>query len=82
METGIRAIIGQGRTVTVSNRITGQPVQKLGTRFAGLQPIGLTHIFPSPESLASADLSGLGLSRTETETIRAFVRVVIDDSIP
>ena len=75
-ETGVRAIIGQQVTVTAANTIAGRLVAKLGTPVAGLRPLGLTHAFPSLETLASADLEGLGLTRTRTKAIRVFAEAV------
>jgi AraC family transcriptional regulator of adaptative response / DNA-3-methyladenine glycosylase II len=60
-ETGVRAIIGQQVTVSAANTIAGRLVERLGRPVAGLRELGLTHSFPAPETLATADLSGLGM---------------------
>jgi AraC family transcriptional regulator, regulatory protein of adaptative response / DNA-3-methyladenine glycosylase II len=80
-ETGVRAIIGQQVTVSAANTITGRLVARLGEPVAGLRQLGLTHTFPSPEKVASADLSGLGMPRARAEAIRSFASAVADDSI-
>ena len=80
-ETGIQAIIRQGRTAAAADRVAGDVVQELGTRVRGLESLGLTHTFPAAETLAHADLGRLDLTRTETETIRAFARAVRDDFV-
>jgi AraC family transcriptional regulator, regulatory protein of adaptative response / DNA-3-methyladenine glycosylase II len=47
----------------------------------GLRQLGLTHTFPSPSTLAAADLVDLGLPRARQQTIRAFAQAVSDDAI-
>src|SRR5262245_15551612 len=79
-ETGVQAIIRQSRDAA-ANRITGEFVQEVGTRVPGLESLGLTHAFPAAETVARADLSRLGLTRVERETIGAFARAVRDDAV-
>jgi AraC family transcriptional regulator of adaptative response / DNA-3-methyladenine glycosylase II len=80
-ETGVRAIVGQQVTVAGANTLTGRLVERLGTRVPGLEPLGLTHLFPSPETVAEADLDGLGLTRTRAEAIRGLAQAVVADRI-
>ncbi len=81
LETGVRAIVGQQVSVAAANTIAGRLVERLGTPVAGLRPLGLTHTFPPPETIAGADLDGLGLTRRRAAAIRAFARAVADDTI-
>jgi AraC family transcriptional regulator, regulatory protein of adaptative response / DNA-3-methyladenine glycosylase II len=80
-ETGVRAIVGQQVTVAGANTLTGRLVERFGTRVPGLEQIGLTHVFPSPETVAEAELDGLGLTRTRAEAIRGLAQAVVDDRI-
>lgn len=80
-ETGVRAIIGQHVSVGAANTIAGRLVERLGRPVPGLEPFGLTHTFPSPGILASADLDGLGLTRARSEAILSFARAVEADAI-
>jgi AraC family transcriptional regulator, regulatory protein of adaptative response / DNA-3-methyladenine glycosylase II len=80
-ETGVRAIIGQQVTIAGANTITARVVGRFGTPVAGLAPLGLTHTFPTPDTLAGADLTGLGLTRWRAEAIRSFSRAVADDTV-
>jgi AraC family transcriptional regulator of adaptative response / DNA-3-methyladenine glycosylase II len=80
-EAGVRAIIGQHVSVGAANTIAGRLVERLGRPVAGLQPLGLTHTFPSPATLARADLDGLGLTRARSEAILSFARAVEADAI-
>jgi AraC family transcriptional regulator, regulatory protein of adaptative response / DNA-3-methyladenine glycosylase II len=78
-ELTIRAILGQQVTVKGASTLAGRLVRTFG------KPIqaqgGITHIFPSPETLADANLYGLGLPQKRAETIRSFSRAVCDGSI-
>ena len=80
-ESGVRAIVGQQVTVAGANTLAGRLVERFGTRTPGLEPLGLTHVFPSPETLAEADLDGLGLTRTRAEAIRGLARGVVEGRI-
>ena len=80
-ETGVRAIIGQQVTVAGANTIAGRLVERLGTPVPGLEQLGLTHTFPSADTVADAELAGLGLTRARADAIRAFARAVADDDI-
>jgi AraC family transcriptional regulator of adaptative response / DNA-3-methyladenine glycosylase II len=42
---------------------------------------GLTHLFPSPAALASADLDGLGLTRARTAALQALARAVVEGAL-
>jgi AraC family transcriptional regulator, regulatory protein of adaptative response / DNA-3-methyladenine glycosylase II len=80
-ETGVRAIIGQQLTVAASATIVGRLVERLGGSVAGLEQLGLSRTFPSAETLAVADLTGLGLTRGRAEAVRSFARAVVEDAI-
>ena len=80
-ETGVRAIIGQQVTLAHANTIAGRLVQRFGTRVAGLEPLGLTHTFPSASTLAGADLDGLGLTPARARAIGLFARAVSADAV-
>jgi AraC family transcriptional regulator of adaptative response / DNA-3-methyladenine glycosylase II len=80
-ETGVRAIIGQAISVGAANRLAARLVQQLGTPVPGLWPIGLTHTFPAPRTLATADLSGLGLTGARAAAVGAFARAVTQGAI-
>jgi AraC family transcriptional regulator, regulatory protein of adaptative response / DNA-3-methyladenine glycosylase II len=80
-ETGVRAIIGQQISIAAANTIAGRLVERLGTPVPGLDGLGLTHAFPSAETLADTELDGLGLSRGRADSIRLFARAVVDDDV-
>jgi AraC family transcriptional regulator of adaptative response / DNA-3-methyladenine glycosylase II len=80
-ETGVRAIIGEGISAGAANALAARLVQSTGKPVRGLVPMGLTHTFPSPETVAAADLIGLGLSRAQAAALAAFARAVVGGTI-
>jgi AraC family transcriptional regulator of adaptative response / DNA-3-methyladenine glycosylase II len=80
-ETGVRAVIGQQVTVAGATTIAGRLVERLGHPVSGLHQLGLTHTFPSPHTLATADLSGLGMPEARAAAIRSFARAVADGDV-
>jgi AraC family transcriptional regulator, regulatory protein of adaptative response / DNA-3-methyladenine glycosylase II len=80
-ETGVRAIIGQQVSVGGAGTLTSRIVARYGTPVSGLQAFGLTHTFPSPATLATADLGGLGLTSSRIEAIKAFACAVADGRV-
>lgn len=80
-ETGVRAIIGQQVSVAGASTIAARLVERHGTPVPGLRELGLTHTFPSPATLATAELTGLGFPTTRGDAIRNFARAVVDDAI-
>ena len=80
-EIGVRAIIGQQISVPAANAVAGALVARCGDPVPGLRPFGLTHTFPAPQVIATADLSGVGLTRSAAEAIRTFARAVTDRTL-
>jgi AraC family transcriptional regulator, regulatory protein of adaptative response / DNA-3-methyladenine glycosylase II len=80
-ETGVRAIIGQQVSVAGAGTIIARVVKRHGTPVAGLGPLGLTHLFPSPAALDGADLAGLGMPSGRTQAIRRFARAVLEGAV-
>ncbi|MGH9042897.1 MAG: DNA-3-methyladenine glycosylase family protein, partial [Acidimicrobiia bacterium] len=80
-ETGVRAILGQQVSVAGATTLAGRLVERLGTPVGGLGPMGLSHTFPAPEVLATADLDGIGLTPARAQAVRAFAAAVAGDDI-
>ena len=78
-ETSIRIIIGQQISVAAATTISGRIAAGLGQQIS--TGSDLNRIFPSPEVLANADLSGMGLTERRKSTLRNFSRVVTDGTI-
>ncbi len=77
----MRAIVGQQVSVAAASTVTGRLVAHAGMPVPGLAQLGLTHAFPSAETLADADLGGLGLTQTRQQAIRGFARGYAEDAI-
>ncbi len=69
-ELAVRAVLGQQITVKGATTLAGRLVRSFGKPIGecGLAP--LTHLFPSPDVLAGADVSSIGMPRARAETIR------------
>jgi AraC family transcriptional regulator of adaptative response / DNA-3-methyladenine glycosylase II len=77
-ELAIRAVLGQQISVAAAVRLAGRLVATHGEPMTA--PDGdLTHVFPRPEALAAADLTGLGMPRSRAATISAVAAAVIAD---
>jgi AraC family transcriptional regulator of adaptative response / DNA-3-methyladenine glycosylase II len=74
-ELAVRAILGQQVTVRGATTLAGRLVERFGRRVPTGVP-GLTHLFPAPETLARADVSGIGVPRARAATIRALAAAV------
>jgi len=78
-ELATRAILGQQITVRSATTLAGRIVRMFGRVFPATAE--LTHLFPTPEVLADADLSNIGMPRARGETIRALARAVCNRRI-
>ena len=74
-ETGVRAILGQ-QLIDESGTLIARVVARHGRSIPGLRSLGLSHLFPSASTLASADFRGLGVSNARAATVRAFAEAV------
>ena len=77
-ELAVRAVLGQQVTVAAARTLTTRLVERFGTPLA--TPIdGLTRLFPTPATLATAtgdDLGQLGLVRQRQAAIHALAQAV------
>jgi AraC family transcriptional regulator, regulatory protein of adaptative response / DNA-3-methyladenine glycosylase II len=73
-ELGVRAILGQQITVKGATAMAARLVQAFGQPFSAAG--GLTYIFPTPEVLAHADLTQIGVTSARALTIRNLARAV------
>jgi len=60
-ELAVRAILGQQITVRAATKLLGRLVEAHGAALPAKDSESLSHLFPSPARLASADLVGLGM---------------------
>jgi AraC family transcriptional regulator of adaptative response / DNA-3-methyladenine glycosylase II len=78
-ELAVRAILGQQITVKGASGLAGRIAQTFGKPFA--VATGITHVFPSPQALADADLASVGMPKARAETIRALSGAVSEGKI-
>ena len=81
-ETGVRAIVGQQVSVAGASTVTGRIVERVGRPVPGLEAFGLTHTFPDPPTLATADLGGIGMPGARAAAIKAFAAAVDKGDVP
>lgn len=81
-ETGVRAIVGQQVSVAGASTVTARIVERVGEPVAGLEPFGLTHTFPAPTTLATSDLTGIGMPGARANAIKAFAAAVDKGELP
>jgi AraC family transcriptional regulator, regulatory protein of adaptative response / DNA-3-methyladenine glycosylase II len=78
-ELAVRAILGQQITVKGATTLAGNIARAFGMPFTVSS--GLTHLFPTPEALAEADLSRVGLTKARAHTIKSLARAVCHGQI-
>lgn len=78
-ELAVRAILGQQVSVKGATTLAGRLVANFGTRVA--HDSRLPYLFPSPETLAQADVARIGLPQKRADTIRNLARAVCDGRV-
>src|SRR5258706_605864 len=85
-EIGVRAILGQQVTVKAASTMAGRLVTAFGSDGSAGSYEG-ARLFPTADTLASADLAAIGLTRQRAATIRelaenvALQKIALDNSI-
>jgi len=72
-ELAVRAVLGQQVRFVDAKPVIARLVRTFGSPTKTTEP-RLTHLFPTPEVLAAANLSSIGIPAARTETLRALVR--------
>jgi AraC family transcriptional regulator, regulatory protein of adaptative response / DNA-3-methyladenine glycosylase II len=80
-ELAVRAILGQQITVSAAAKLAerlvaacGQPIGDPATR-----EYGLTHVFPTPQQVAAADLTVLGMPKARRAALSSLAAAVVAD---
>jgi DNA-3-methyladenine glycosylase II len=81
-EQAVRAIVGQQVTVKAAVTITNRLVARLGEPLADAPTDGPQRLFPTPEQLASADLSAIGMPAKRVVALQRLAAAVADGSFP
>jgi AraC family transcriptional regulator, regulatory protein of adaptative response / DNA-3-methyladenine glycosylase II len=75
-ELAIRAVLGQQITVVAAIRLAGRLVATYGQPLAAPDRF-LTHVFPTPQALAKADLASLGMPRSRAATLSSVAAAAL-----
>jgi DNA-3-methyladenine glycosylase II len=78
LELAIRAVLGQQITVVAAIKLAGKLVAQYGTPLV-TPHAGVTHVFPSAEVLAAADLATLGMPKSRGRTLSGVAQALLDD---
>ncbi|MBV9230782.1 MAG: helix-turn-helix domain-containing protein [Chloroflexi bacterium] len=79
-ELAVRAILGQQVSVAGARTLAARIVASLGETLER-QEGTLTHLFPSPQVVAHADLQGLGLTSGRVTALRSLARAVAEEGL-
>jgi AraC family transcriptional regulator, regulatory protein of adaptative response / DNA-3-methyladenine glycosylase II len=79
-EVAIRALLGQQISVSAARRLAGVLTQNHGTALSTASRLpALTHTFPSPRQVATADDLGLGMPKARLKAIADIAQRAVDD---
>ena len=70
-ELSVRAVLGQQVSVAAARTLAARVVARCGEALDA-PDAGLTHAFPTPRALATADLDGIGLTGVRIRSIKAL----------
>jgi AraC family transcriptional regulator of adaptative response / DNA-3-methyladenine glycosylase II len=81
-ELAVRTILGQQITVRAATRLAGRLVATYGAPLTHVGTVadGLTHVFPCPERLATADLAALGMPKPRAIALSSLAAAVMSDA--
>ena len=74
-EIAIRAVLGQQISVAAARTLAQRLVERFGVEVAA-EGGARVQLFPAPQTLADADLTGIGLTRQRAATLGALARAV------
>ena len=80
-EIAVRAIIDQQVSVVAARTFTSRLAQRYGHALPVPFGPGLDHLFPTPEALADADLTTIGLTRARAATVRTMAQALLDGRV-
>lgn len=79
-ELAVRAILGQQVTVKGASTLAGRLVAAFGEAIEGAGD-GLSHLFPTAEALATADVAAIGMPEARARAIQGLARAVRDGRV-
>jgi AraC family transcriptional regulator of adaptative response / DNA-3-methyladenine glycosylase II len=79
-ECAVRALLGQQISVAGARTLAGRLIIRAGSTVS-VAANGLTHLFPTPCAVATANLDGIGLTRSRLVTLQMLARAVKDGRV-
>jgi AraC family transcriptional regulator of adaptative response / DNA-3-methyladenine glycosylase II len=79
-ECAVRAVLGQQVTVAAARTLAGRLVERTGEPVAAALA-GLGRLFPTPQTLAAANLDGLGLTGARIAALKALAVAVAEGRV-
>ncbi|MBS0569118.1 MAG: DNA-3-methyladenine glycosylase 2 family protein [Proteobacteria bacterium] len=79
-EIAVRAVLGQQISVAAARTLATRLLERFGEP-APLPDGETIRLFPTPQSLADADLARIGLPRTRAQTLNAMARALCDGTV-
>src|SRR5262249_21138164 len=76
-ELAVRAVLGQQIRLRAARTLAGKPAKLAGEKIAGGD--GLARLFPTPQQVMKADLSGLGMPRPRIACLSALAEAAAKD---
>ena len=80
-EIAVRAVLGQQVSVAAARTLATRLAQGFGQPLPAPFGDGLEQVFPTPDALADADLSTIGLTRARADTVRTVARALLDGRV-
>lgn len=80
LEVTVRAILGQQVTVKAATTLAGRVAERYGGNYNG-SSVHLTRVFPAAETLANADLNGMGIVGQRIAAIKAVAAKIATGDI-
>jgi AraC family transcriptional regulator of adaptative response / DNA-3-methyladenine glycosylase II len=78
-ELAVRAVLGQQVSVRAATTFAGRLVAAHGAPLEEAPPDGPDRVFPTPDAVATADLTQIGLTRARAATLNALGRAMAAD---
>lgn len=72
-EFSIRAILGQQISVKGATTLANRIAVEYGSKCAS-NPLGLTHVFPTPKELSAAQYQNIGLTKSRISTLQNWLK--------
>lgn len=80
-EVAVRAVLGQQISVAAARTLATRLVERYGPIVDAAPEKGLERLFPTPDTLASADLTSIGLPRTRAATLQGVAQALLDGRV-